>query len=788
MLSKSAAVLLALVPTLAHAVQLRVATFNIGAHFTTSSSGIYYPDYSLGPAGTPDHDAVRAILSRINADVVALEEIHGADLTAGDLSTLATSLGYPYIFTAPATNTFDTTLHVTFLSRYPLLSQTSITSPVGAKEMNRLIPAVMVDVPGTTRDPLLIAAHLKSGSEASDLFQRTIELRRLSNDLAARGLTSADNFLVMGDFNLSATGRTFTTSPASGLPNSFSLGADITFPLTYSTDPVSYFSGPPVTRVLPRQLDGSTTTFPSSGSTIDVFLASGIIGARPLHAEIYNSALDVSNTSGLNKSGQPLPAGTSAAASDHLALFGDFELDPPQPYAFNHPGETVGETFEGFTGTYDPYPWTTVGGGWQGIDAGTSTTAGFRAYGSPADPSLGFLPGAAGGSATANFVNHSAVPLTTLQISYTAEQSRSAKNGSADTLTVELVENGVPKTLPTLSFTAATNLPTGPVSGGATTAPSALITGLAIAPGAEFQLRFSFNTGPNATPPPSELFINEFNYDDEGTDSGEFVEVVAGPGFTGSLANVNLLLYNGSNGAVYGTHPLSTFTAGAVTTSGHRIYSKLISEIQNGAPDGFALSVNGVATQFICYEGQFTATSGPASGMTSTDIGISQTGNEPEGTAALGLTGTGGTAANFTWTKFTGIPYSADQPNPGQSFVLPTLPPQGIAIDNLAVTFVGSGDSDGDGMTDLAELLFGSDPHNAASRYSVTLSRTAADQLKLSFHRIAASSYVLESSTDLIHWDTWKTYPAGVDSDTDVSLTIPPGTPTRFYRVRASAP
>ena len=310
MFRKATTFLLFFFAAFAHAVEIRLATFNIGAHFTTSSSGVYYPDYSLGAPGTPDFDSVRDILGRIDADVVALEEIHGADFNAGHLTTLATGLGYPYVFYTPATNTFDTTLHVAFLSRFPFLTQTAVGSPAGAREMNRLIPTVKVDVPGTTRDPVLLAAHLKSGSAASDMFQRTVELRRLTGSLASQGLTANDNFIIMGDFNLSESDRTFTALPASGLPASFVLGPDITFPINYYTNPVSYFSNPAITRIIPRQLDNSIVTFPSSGSTIDLFLVSPLVGTRPLHTEIYNSTLDLSNTSGLAKAGLPLAAGT----------------------------------------------------------------------------------------------------------------------------------------------------------------------------------------------------------------------------------------------------------------------------------------------------------------------------------------------------------------------------------------------------------------------------------------------------------------------------------------------
>ncbi len=77
MLRTAASVFLCSLPSIAllAAVEIRVASFNIGAHFADT-----YFDYSLGDPGTPDYESVRAILARINADVVALQEIHSADL------------------------------------------------------------------------------------------------------------------------------------------------------------------------------------------------------------------------------------------------------------------------------------------------------------------------------------------------------------------------------------------------------------------------------------------------------------------------------------------------------------------------------------------------------------------------------------------------------------------------------------------------------------------------------------------------------------------------------------
>lgn len=74
-----------------------------------------------------------------------------------------------------------------------------------------------------------------------------------------------------------------------------------------------------------------------------------------------------------------------------------------------------------------------------------------------------------------------------------------------------------------------------------------------------------------------------------------------------------------------------------------------ISDIQNGGPDGIAL-VNdlGSVIQFLSYEGSFTATSGVAAGITSTDIGVAETSSTLAG-YSLQLMGIGREYADFSW-------------------------------------------------------------------------------------------------------------------------------------------
>jgi predicted extracellular nuclease len=150
----------------------------------------------------------------------------------------------------------------------------------------------------------------------------------------------------------------------------------------------------------------------------------------------------------------------------------------------------------------------------------------------------------------------------------------------------------------------------------------------------------------------STVWINEFHYDDATTDIGEFIEIagVAGTDVTGW----SIVRYNGSNGAPYaspGSIPVLSGTIPDSTGTGFGILSFALPQdgLQNGSPDGLALVDNlGNVVEFISYEGVITATSGPAVGLTSVDVGVAETGTA-EGTSIARI-GTGDDSTDFTWT------------------------------------------------------------------------------------------------------------------------------------------
>ena len=154
----------------------------------------------------------------------------------------------------------------------------------------------------------------------------------------------------------------------------------------------------------------------------------------------------------------------------------------------------------------------------------------------------------------------------------------------------------------------------------------------------------------NLTSANAAVFINEIHYDNAGGDTGEFVELV-GPAGT-DLTGWELVFYNGSSTQLkpYAAVSLSG-TLGDDTNTGYGFHSVFQSGIQNGSPDGMALvDAGGAVVQFLSYEGIFTAAEGVAAGMSSTDIGVSESSSNPVG-ESMQLQGSGSLYSDFSWVS-----------------------------------------------------------------------------------------------------------------------------------------
>ena len=863
------------------AIEIRIATYNVLT--------------GIGNTGANGREELEAVIARINPDVLALQEVTGNDLK-GPLNQLAERMDYRFVF-APVT-ALDTGSRVVILSKFPFSenSSKSIISPPGANDMTRAAAAVIVDVPGTENDPTIVTAHLKCCFDQDDPFRRAVEMLRIRRYLEEQELDKDDNIFVLGDFNLLGNDIVFESLPP-GLPQSYRLGNDIEYDVKYFADPTNYFTS--LTLVNPgfRQQDGVTTdTYRGSNTILDYILVSNSIARRTPATEVYNSALDTSN-SGLSKEGSPLPRGTSDKASDHYPVFGDFELDEGlqlnltiaqsildesspaslvtvtlaepatspvqvslesndpseatitqkiltipanstqattslQPrndkvndgdqtveiiasaagfigsvasvkirnsdssfYSFLDPNTPIIEDFEGFEGNQSLAAWSDGGLAWIGSDDGSSVLIGARSY----QNALGILtPSEALFQTT--FRNDSELPIPAIKIEFEAQHWRRFTNGSKDKLQMSLIKDGKQIAIPDLIFQPSTTGQNGKLFPLTTELKSAYFRNLHLASGDEFVLQIKIIPGTPSGSTSSDVFINEFHYDNSGNDVGEFIEVVVGPAFVGAIPSIQL--YNGNNGRSYGSRiSLDEFTPGPSNTPGlPTLYFKEISGIQNGAPDGLALAIDGVVREFLSYEGSFTAVDGIAAGMTSNPVGVAQGPSTPVGQQSISRTGSGKIAEEFEWQIQPGN-HTPGEINIGQSFGA-SPEPQGIGIDNLIITPLK--DQDGDLIPDQEELENGTNPTLADSDqdgqddYFETfltetnpLSGSSTFQpdisvgqgiVQITFPSLLKRFYEVETSVDL---ENWITAPGLTGTGKDMTFSLSEKN-SKFFRISIS--
>jgi predicted extracellular nuclease len=276
------------------------------------------------------------------------------------------------------------------------------------------------------------------------------------------------------------------------------------------------------------------------------------------------------------------------------------------------------------------------------------------------------------------------------------------------------------------------------------------VTGATLAKGQGTGTITNDDVAPAATP-----WINEFHYDNSGTDAGEFIEIAGAAGT--DLSGYSLVLYNGdaASRAVYNVIPLSGVIANQQNGFGTISFAYPVNGIQNGSPDGIALVQGGTVTgsgatgsitggtalQFLSYEGSFTAANGPAAGQTSTDIGVSEPGDVTG--QSLQLVGTGTQYSDFTWHAEQA--QTSGAVNTGQNF--------GAAAPTVAIADASI--SEGDSGTKL--LTFTVTRSDTSTAFTVDFSTAPGTAT-------AGSDYVPNSGT--------LTFTAGGAATQQISITI----------------
>jgi len=175
--------------------------------------------------------------------------------------------------------------------------------------------------------------------------------------------------------------------------------------------------------------------------------------------------------------------------------------------------------------------------------------------------------------------------------------------------------------------------------------------------------------------PLTALWINELHYDNTGGDVDEIIEIAGTAGI--NLANYQLVAYEGNDGLMEG---MPIFLSGVIPDEGNGYGAlafgpgDLSSQFfENGPQEGHALveAATGIVLQFISYEGTVMALDGPAAGMTSMDIGVSEPTNTAPGTS-LQVIGTGNVGTAFAWSP--SATASAGLLNTGQTIPALTFP------------------------------------------------------------------------------------------------------------------
>jgi endonuclease I len=164
-------------------------------------------------------------------------------------------------------------------------------------------------------------------------------------------------------------------------------------------------------------------------------------------------------------------------------------------------------------------------------------------------------------------------------------------------------------------------------------------------------------------PPPPQgpvVWINELHYDNVGADQHEGLEI-AGPSNL-SLDGWSVCSYDGLTGAWVATLRLHGTLPNLENGKGVLWFA--FPELGNG-PDGIALvDKTGAVRQFLSYEGSFTAGQGPAAGLASTPLPVSELSTTPLG-YSLRVTGSGNDAADFVWQA--AAQHSRGKVNAGQA-------------------------------------------------------------------------------------------------------------------------
>jgi len=291
---------------------------------------------ALGSPGSGQWNDAVDVIQRMGADVVAIQEVAGGEQAT--FPSFASQAGYANQVVSSISGTMSGNLRLAVMSTYPIVfsqshSAVDLSGDPNANDITRDIFEAHIQVTGASTVLGVFVVHLKAGSGNDEDFRRTIELIRVQQALSAFQVANPGAaFALVGDMNEDIGdgpfGSSFSSMPG-GMPASYNLGNDITFPVVYQ--PFTVLTNLGLSIADATQEDSTTlyVTRAISGRRLDYVFLHGPI--QPAGDEVYNSIRDngiddppLGNW--LTKIGNPLPSGTSVASSDHFSVFGDYVL------------------------------------------------------------------------------------------------------------------------------------------------------------------------------------------------------------------------------------------------------------------------------------------------------------------------------------------------------------------------------------------------------------------------------------------------------------------------------
>jgi len=239
----------------------------------------------------------------------------------------------------------------------------------------------------------------------------------------------------------------------------------------------------------------------------------------------------------------------------------------------------------------------------------------------------------------------------------------------------------------------------------------------------------------------ADVFINEIHYDNTGSDVDEAIEVA---GDTGTdLSGWTIVLYNGNNSQTYNTISLSGILPNQQDGFGTLNFILSSNGLQNGAPDGMALvDPSNQVIQFLSYEGIITATNGPANGMTSTDIAVSESSGTPVG-HSLQLAGVGSQASDFSWEAASANTYDAINTNQTFGAGGPQVDTAPTIIETSPTNLSGANN-----LTNNISISFSEAVNLSANWFDISCSISGSHTATVDS---GPQHYTLDPDTDFVH-------------------------------------